>query len=146
MIRTGKAPIVGGGENSRSMAFTENLVQGLILAATKDIASGKTYWIADERPYTMNEIVKTIESLFADDFAQACNYGRMKLPGFVCTIAEKTDAALQRLNLYHQKIHVLSEMNKNIVCSIKRASNELGYSPKYDLKEGMRISLQEIYN
>ena len=43
MIRTGKAPIVGGGENSRSMAFTENIVQGLILAATKDIASGKTY-------------------------------------------------------------------------------------------------------
>ena len=87
MIRTGKAPIVGGGENRRSMAYTENIVQGMVLAATKEIASGKTYWIADEEPYTMNEIVDTIESLLADEFDQECNYGRVNLPGFVSTIA-----------------------------------------------------------
>jgi nucleoside-diphosphate-sugar epimerase len=146
MIRSGKVPIVGNGENLRSMAYTENLVQGMVLAATKEIASGKTYWIADEEPYTMNEIVNTIESLLADEFNQECNYGRISLPGFISTIAEITDEVFQRLGLYHQKIHVLSEMNKNIACSVNRAKIELGYSPEYSLKIGMHNSLKELYN
>jgi nucleoside-diphosphate-sugar epimerase len=146
MIRTGKAPIVGGGENRRSMVYTENLVQGMILAATKEIASGKTYWIADERPYTMNEIIDTIELLLKNDFSLECNYGRMKLPGFVSVIAEKIDTLLQSMGLYHQKMHVLSEMNKHIACTIDLAKKELGYLPEYSLEIGMHTSLSEMYN
>ena len=146
MIRTGKAPIVGGGENRRSMAYTENIVQGMVLAATKEIASGKTYWIADERPYTMNEIVNTIESLLVNEFGQECSYGRMKLPGFISTFSEKMDTAFQWLGLYHQKIHVLSEMNKHIACKIDLAKKELGYLSEYSLKNGMRESLKEMYS
>ena len=146
MIRTGKAPIVGDGLNRRSMVYTENLVQGMILAATKEIASGKTYWIADERPYIMNEVVDTIESLLANEFHMECKYGRMKLPGFVSDIAEKIDALLQSVGLYHQKIHVLSEMNKHIACKIHLAKKELGYSPEYSLINGMRESLKEMYS
>jgi nucleoside-diphosphate-sugar epimerase len=39
MIRDGKGPIVGGGSNRRSMAYVDNLCQGLILAAAVDAAS-----------------------------------------------------------------------------------------------------------
>jgi nucleoside-diphosphate-sugar epimerase len=146
MIRTGKVPIVGSGNNLRSMGYTENLVQGMILAATKEISSGKTYWIADERPYTMNEIIDTIELLLTNDLSMECNYGRMKLPGFVSVIAEKIDALLQKFGLYHQKIHVLSEMNKHIACKIDLAKKELGYLPEYSLINGMRESLKEMYS
>ena len=146
MIRNGKAPIVGDGENCRSMVYTENLVQGMVLAAIKEIASGKTYWIADEKPYTMNKIVNTIETLLADEFGQKCNYGRLKLPGFVSTIAQKTDAALQSFGIYNQKIHVLSEMNKHIACEINLAEGDLGYNPKFSLKEGMKLSLIELFD
>ena len=146
MIRKGKVPIVGSGENLRSMGYTENLVQGMVLAATKEIASGKTYWIADERPYTMNEIIDTIESLLKNTFSMECNYDRMNLPGFVSVIAEKIDALLQSMGLYHQKIHVLSEMNKHIACKIDLAKKELGYLSEYSLKNGMRESLKEIYS
>ena len=146
MIRTGKVPIVGGGENRRSMAYTENLVQGMVLGATKEIGSGKTYWIADEKPYTMNDIINTVEALLSDEFSQDCNYGRMKLPGFISTIAEKADAGLQCLGIYHQKIHVLSEMNKHIACNIDLAKKELGYYPTVSLEHGMKISLKELYS
>ena len=37
------------------------------------------------------------------------------------------DAALQRAGLYHQKIHVLSEMSQSIACSVAKARRELGY-------------------
>ncbi len=48
---------------------------------------------------------------------------------------------IQRLGLYQQKIHVLSEMNKNIACSVEKAQRELGYAPTVELEEGMRRSL-----
>ncbi len=142
MIRDGKAPIVGSGENLRSMGYVDNLCQGLLLAAATEAASGQTYWIADKRPYSMNEIVDTVERLLESEFNQKCVHKRMRLPGFASSVAFVADSALQRLGLYHQKIHVLSEMNKTIACSIKKAEHELGYRPVIALEEGMRRSLK----
>ena len=145
MIRDGKGPIVGDGNNLRSMAFCENLAQGLILAAMVPEASGKTYWIADERPYSMNEIMDTVERLLEKEFGQPCRHKRMKLPGIASEVAWVVDKALQAVGLYHQKFHVLSEMNKTIACSVERAKAELGYQPLVALEEGMRRSLIDIY-
>ena len=146
MIRKGKAPIVGSGENRRSMVYIENLVQGLVLAAVIDKAIGNTYWIADERSYTMNEVVDTIEAVLEGEFGQECDHGRLRLPGWISTFAERTAALIQWFGYYHQKIHVLSEMNKTIACTVSQAQKELGYFPEYSLKKGIQISLAEIYN
>ena len=142
MIRDGKAPIVGNGNNLRSMAYVDNLCQGLILAATTERANGQTYWIADQRPYSMNEIIDTIEQLLEKEFGHTCKHKRMRLPGFASEVAWLADKTLQRLGLYHQKIHVLSEMNKTIACSVARAERDLGYKPAIALEEGMRRSLK----
>jgi nucleoside-diphosphate-sugar epimerase len=145
MIRDGKGPIVGDGNNKRSMAFCENLAQGLILAAMNKEADGKTYWIGDERPYTMNEIMDTIERLLETEFNQTCKHKRMRLPSLAADVALKVDKVMQKAGLYHQKIHVLSEMNKTIACSVERAKKELGFIPLVSLEEGMRRSLKDIY-
>lgn len=145
MIRDGKAPVVGGGENFRSMAYTGNLAQGLALAAAHPAAAGQTYWIADERPYSMNEIIDTIERLLETEFGQPCAHRRMRLPGIASEIAYAADWLIQSLGLYQQKIHVLSEMNKSIACSVRKAQRELGYRPVIALEEGMRRSLAEIF-
>jgi nucleoside-diphosphate-sugar epimerase len=50
MIRTGKVPLVGSGENRRSMAYVDNICQGLLLCESVPAARGQTYWIADRRP------------------------------------------------------------------------------------------------
>jgi nucleoside-diphosphate-sugar epimerase len=145
MIRRGKVPIVGSGENLRSMAYVQNLAQGLVLAATHPAAAGQTYWIADERPYSMNEIIGTIERLMEEEFGQTCAHRRVRLPSALSSVAYVFDAILQSLDRYHQKIHVLSEMNKTIACSVAKAQRELGYRPEVSLEEGMRRSLAEIY-
>jgi len=142
MIRDGKGPIVGSGNNLRSMAYVDNLCQGLILAAIRERAAGQVYWIADKRPYSMNEIMDTIERLLEKEFGHTCKHKRMKLPGFASEVAWIADKTLQALGIYHQKIHVLSEMNKTIACSVTRAEKELGYQPTVALEEGMRRSLQ----
>lgn len=142
MVRDGQAPIVGGGENLRSMSYLDNLCQGLLLAALAPHANGQVYWIADRRPYAMNEIIDTIERLLETEFGQQCTHGRLRLPGLASEVAGALDFSLQSLGLYHQKIHVLSEMNKTIACSVARAERELGYRPAVELEEGMRRSLQ----
>jgi nucleoside-diphosphate-sugar epimerase len=142
MIRDGKAPIVGNGENLRSMAYIDNLSQGLILAAAVPEAVGQTYWVADERPYTMNEVIDTIERLLEDEFDIPCAHKRLRLPSVASEVAWLADKTLQSFNLYHQKIHVLSEMNKTIACSVDKAKRELGYLPAVALEEGMRRSLR----
>jgi len=141
MIRDGKIPIVGRGENKRSMVYIDNLCQALMLAATTEMASGQTYWIADERPYTMNEVIDTVERLLEGEFGEKCAHDRLRLPGFTSQLAWLCDWTLQRLGMYHQKIHVLSEMNKTIACSIEKAKKELGYIPMVGLEEGMRRSI-----
>jgi nucleoside-diphosphate-sugar epimerase len=141
MVRDGKGPIVGNGENLRSMGYIDNLCQGLLLAEMTEQANGQIYWIADKRPYSMNEVMDTIERLLENEFGQKCAHKRMRLPGFASEIALMADATLQSLGLYQQKIHVLSEMNKTIACSEARAEKELGYRPAVALEEGMRRSM-----
>jgi len=87
MIRDGKMPIVGSGTNLRSMSYVDNLCEGLLLAGTSECASGQTYWVADKRPYSMNEIVDTVERLLETEFGQKCAHKRMRLPAMTSTIA-----------------------------------------------------------
>lgn len=144
MIKDGKGPIVGGGEARRSMSYVDNTSLGLLLAAAVPEAAGETYWLADERPYSMNEIVDTVEELLRDEFGMQVDGGRMKLPGVASGVARAMDASLQALGLYEQRIHVLSEMNKTIACSVAKARDELGYRPGVELREGMRRSIADL--
>jgi nucleoside-diphosphate-sugar epimerase len=142
MIQEGRAPIVGGGTARRSMTYVANLAQGLLLAATAPQAAGRTYWIADAAPYTMNEIVDTVERLLETEFDRPCAHRRLRLPGVVSGMAALADGAVQAIGCYHAKVHVLSEMNRTIACSVERARRELGYAPVVALEEGMRRSLR----
>jgi nucleoside-diphosphate-sugar epimerase len=141
MIRRGKMPIVGSGNNLRSMVYIGNLCEGLLLAAFAANAHGEIYWIADAHPYSMNEIVDTIARLLEQEFKFTVSHNRIRLPQIVSELAMFADATIQSLGFYSQKIHVLSEMNKNIACSITKAQRDLGYRPKVALEEGMRRSL-----
>ena len=89
-----------------------------------------------------HEFIYPYYRLLEEEFGQTCSHKRIHLPGMVSDLAYWTDFLLQRLGIYHQKIHVLSEFNKTIACSISKAKNELGYRPKIDLEEGMRRSIQ----
>ena len=67
--------------------------------------------------------------------------GRWRLPAPTARLAQIADAALQAVGLYEQRVHVLSEMDKNISCTIEKARRELGYRPTVGLEEGMRRSI-----
>jgi hypothetical protein len=86
--------------------------------------------------------VDTIERLLRDEFGFQVSGKRLQLPDIASSMAWLIDRGLQSMTVYNQKIHVLSEMNKNIACSIDRAEQDLGYSPLFGLEEGMRRSIR----
>jgi nucleoside-diphosphate-sugar epimerase len=141
MIKNGMAPILGDGGNLRSMVYIDNLCQAILLSEFNPRANGQAYWIADRRPYAMAEIIDTVERLMETEFGMVVKHKRLRLPAFAGEIAQIGDTLIQGLGVYQQKIHVMSEMNKTIACSIEKAQNELGYQPLVELEEGMRRSL-----
>jgi len=142
MIKDGRFPILGDGNQQRSMAYVDNICQGLLLAATTERANGEVYWIADERPYTINEIVDTVRRVLEEEFGVSCAARCLRLPALAGEVARIADGTLQAMGLYNQKIHVLSEMGHTIACSIEKAKAELGYAPAVALREGMLASVR----
>lgn len=141
MVRTGRFPVFGRGDQCRSMVYVDNLVQGVVRAELVTTPPGRGWWIADARPYIVTEIVDTVGRALVDEgFEVAPN--RLRLPDVVARAAEIADSSLQRVGRYQQQVHVLGEMNKNIVCDISTSRAELGYDPEIELYEGMRRSIR----
>jgi nucleoside-diphosphate-sugar epimerase len=141
MVRKGLFPVFGGGRQARSMVYVDNLVQGVVLAELVATPPGHGWWIADRRPYTVTEIVETVGRALRDEGIDV-RPNRAKVPDLVAVVAERADALIQRTGRYHQQLHVLGEMNKNIACDISVACDELGYDPQVELYEGMRRSIR----
>jgi nucleoside-diphosphate-sugar epimerase len=141
MVRTGRFPVFGDGQQRRSMVYVDNLVQGVVAAELVPTPAGRGWWIADARPYTVTEIVETVgRALEAEGFEVKPN--RVRLPAFAGRVAERVDALAQRAGRYVQAVHVLGEMDKTIACDISVARRELGYDPEVALEEGMRRSIR----
>ncbi len=142
MIKEGRFPVLGDGSQRRSMAYVDNICQGLLLAAAAPGANGRAYWIADERPYPLTEIVETVRDVLEQEFGIACAQRTLRLPALAGRVAQRVDGALQAVGIYHQQVHVLGEMSETIACSIARARAELGYAPTVALREGMTRSVR----
>jgi nucleoside-diphosphate-sugar epimerase len=95
LVRTGRFPVIGAGDQMRSMVYVDNLVDGLVRAELVPTPPGRGWWIADSRPYSVLEIVETVgRALAAEGFEVTPN--RTRLPAFASRIAETADALIQR--------------------------------------------------
>jgi nucleoside-diphosphate-sugar epimerase len=141
LVRTGRFPIVGDGCQRRSMVYVDDLVDGVIRAELVECPAGRGWWIADARPYEVNEIVSAVtDALAAAGLSVA---GRQRhVPAILSRAAAAADAALQRRHRYVAALHVLGELGATIACDISAARRELGYEPSVGLAEGMRRSVE----
>ena len=141
LVRTGRFPVVGDGEQRRSMVYVDNLVDGVLAAELTPAARGKGYWVADARAYTVNEIVDTVGRALTDEGFDV-KPPATRLPAIAGRLAERGDRMLQGVGRYQQQLHVLGEMNHTIACDISATRAELGYEPRVELYEGMRRSIR----
>lgn len=135
MIKNGHPIVVGKGDNLRSMSYIDNTVQALLLADRNERAAGRTYWVADRRPYSFIEIIQTVARVLGVQVRPRY------LPRVTSDMARFADSLLQMTGLYNQEIHVAGELAATIAVSIDAAVRDLGYDPEVELEEGMRRSI-----
>ena len=140
-VRRGMFPIPGPGTNRRSLAYTGNLVHGLLCAEGADGAEGGAYWVADAEPYELREVIEGVRDALAAE-GLAVSHRQPHLPAVVGTAAAAADRVLQDRGLYVQALHVLGEIKDTIVCDISKARADLGYEPATGLVERMRARVR----
>jgi nucleoside-diphosphate-sugar epimerase len=141
-VRRGRFPLVGDGTNRRSMAFTGNLVHGLLRAEVAEAAGGRAYWIADAEPYGLREVFATVRRAFEREGLPVRGRWQPRLPRAAGIVAERADGWLQATGRYSQALHVLGELKDTIACDIDAARRDLGYDPPTSLEDGMRASIR----
>jgi nucleoside-diphosphate-sugar epimerase len=141
-VRRGRFPLVGPGTQRRSMVYTGNLVQGVLLAERVAAAPGNAYWIADAEPYALQDVLRTVRDAIAAEGLSVSTRRPVPVPRVVGVVAEKLDALAQSSGRYVQILHVLGELKDTIACDISRARKELGYEPTVALFDGMRASVR----
>jgi nucleoside-diphosphate-sugar epimerase len=121
-----------------SLCSIENCIQALILSEKSGKAVGQRYYIADEKPYNIIEVYKTI--------ADALNI--KAYPRHICDFSydsvfyKLTDIIMQPVRYCLPEIHMAWEWSKNLVCSINKAKRDLGYIPRVDFKAGIKLAIE----
>jgi nucleoside-diphosphate-sugar epimerase len=141
MVRTGRFPVFGQGDQRRSMVYVDNLVDGVLAALRTPDVGGRAYWIADAEPYTVTEIVDAVRSAL-EAAGLECSDRTLRVPTAVARIAERIDGVLQSRGRYQQQLHVLGEMGHSIAVDIGAARRDLDYEPRVSIVDGMRTSVQ----
>ena len=137
-IAEGRFFIIGNGKNLVSFVYVGNVVNATLLAGESKKAIGQIYFINDERPYTMEELSKTIASSFGRKLSSFhLPTSLAYLAGYGLGFLGKTLGFQSPLNPERVKNLTIS-----YVFDIRKAKKELGYSPKISLKEGVEQTAQ----
>jgi nucleoside-diphosphate-sugar epimerase len=137
MVRGGRVPVFGDGLALRSMTSVDDLAELLVRCIDDPAASGETFWIADDVPYT------TVAAFEAMAAAAEVPLRVRRLPAPIAPLCEALDLSYERLGGYSMSLHLIGESHRNIGCSIEKAKRALGFQPKNDLVGGYREALEQ---
>jgi nucleoside-diphosphate-sugar epimerase len=139
--KDGKVLLVGKGNNALPFCYVTDVVQGYMLAAYHEKAPGNAYNITNDRPLTQKEMYDAIaEAVGGPPPTMSIPY----FPIFVAaTIIER---GFVLANFYKMKppatqlgALMFGSDNKH---SVEKARRELGFEPKVDLREGIKLAAE----
>jgi nucleoside-diphosphate-sugar epimerase len=115
-----------------SILFVDDLVKGIVEAASVEKARGGTYFLSDGKVYTTDDLVDEIEH------ALNINAVKMRVPMPVLSIlvgfSEKFGKKASILN--RDKLRELN--HSHWICDISKAEREIGFIPRVTIKEGLK--------
>lgn len=133
-IERGRFIMIGSGRTLYHMTYIDDLVQGFILAGTRDNVLGEIFTIAGPRYTTIRELVDTV--------ADVLGKPRPKLkvpftPVFVASVICDKVCRSVGINppLYPRRVEFF-QLDRAF--SIDKARSMLGYQPRFDLVEGLK--------
>jgi nucleoside-diphosphate-sugar epimerase len=138
-MKNNKGIIIGRGNNALPFCYVTDVVQGFLLAAYHQNAPGNVYNITNDQPLTQQEMFNAI----AD--AVGGTRPRLHLPYlpiyYGAIVAEKVVARVTRTKPVVTQLGAMMFGSDNRH-SVEKARRELGFEPKVDLREGIKLAAE----
>ena len=135
-IRKGMYSHVGGGSTIMSFAYVDNLIDGMLLAATHPEAVGRVYNLVDDRKVSMREFVDAMcDALGWKRPKSSVPLGVAKFVGAAMEDAYRLVGAKKGPPLTRYRIAYVA---KHLHFSNERAKRELGWVPSVGFEEGLQ--------
>ncbi|MBO3753774.1 MAG: NAD-dependent epimerase/dehydratase family protein [Candidatus Brockarchaeota archaeon] len=132
--------IVGDGRNLVQFVHVKDVVQGFLLVLDKPgISRNQTYFISEDKAYTYLKVYEILSEL--------CNRAppRIHVPPVLAKAFVAPVEFLNRLRgrtVFTWKTSTVNDLTCDRAYSIMKAVRELGFKPKYDLRTGLRETLE----
>ncbi len=131
--------VVGSGENLIQFTHAADAAQSFRLALEREESIGEVYFIGDEKAYTYNEVYKMVAELAGVDPPDR------HIPPW---LAKLMIAPLEFFNKLRGEenflLHVdtVDAVTSDRAYSIEKAKKQLGFQPKYSLRDGLKETLE----
>ena len=136
MLEKGRMAIISRGRSLGSFTYVENLADGLILAATRKEASGRTYVITDGVKMTWQDYFDRLTG------ALEVPPVRLSLPApLVWCVASLLEWVYRLFRLPGRPFvtrYLVAHLRVDFHFTIERARKELGYEPAVSVDEAIR--------
>jgi nucleoside-diphosphate-sugar epimerase len=140
MIQDGRMIIVGSGKNHVPLIYVGDAAQGVLLASETDQAVGKSYLLVNDEPVTQHDYLGAIAAqLGVPPPKRHIPYQLAMLLGTAAEMAGHLAHRQQSPPLTRFGIQLLGGDSRFI---IRRARQDLGFSPNVTLAEGVRHSTE----
>jgi nucleoside-diphosphate-sugar epimerase len=134
----GKGIIVGSGRNALPFVYVTDVVQGLLLAAENERAVGQAYNITNDAPLTQEEILRAIaEEIGAEPSLRHVPYAALYAAAAAIEKATLITHRQQQPIVTRLGVKLFGGDNRH---SIDKAREELGFTPRISLHEGIRLA------
>ena len=135
MVKRGIFLRVGSGERCVCMIHVRDLVEGILLAAVREVPSGSIYNLSDGCVRTWSEVARTMAKVMDVHLREITV--PVSLAKAVALLSEFSSAVTGRPPLFNrQKLREMLE--DGWTCSIEKARMDLGFRPRIPLEEGLR--------
>ncbi|MGC8833753.1 MAG: NAD-dependent epimerase/dehydratase family protein [Armatimonadota bacterium] len=132
-VASGKFYMFGKGETTYHPLYIDNLIDAFLLAAWAPQSKGQTYLIADERYYSLNDLVQAIgDALGVSVKIVHLPFAPLWMAAVLCEVVCKPLGVSPPI--FRRRV---DWFRQNRAFDISKAKRELGYKPKVDLPTGL---------
>jgi nucleoside-diphosphate-sugar epimerase len=137
-LQARKTIVVGSGHNALPLVYVSDVVQALMLALDHDRAVGRIYNITADRPLTQLQFLEAIaHELGAPAPRVHVPYPLLYAVGYAAERVAALAGSGRRPPITRLGVTFLGTDNRY---AINKARRELGYTPRVELREGVRLA------
>jgi nucleoside-diphosphate-sugar epimerase len=137
-LRAGKGIIVGRGDNALPLVYVTDVVQGLLLALDHERAVGQAFNITNDQPLTQEQFMEAIaRAIGAPPPRLHVPYRALYAAGWAAERLAMITRSKRQPVLTRHGVKLFGTGNRH---AIEKARQDLGYSPRVALREGVRLA------